>query len=170
MVEVPECGLTLKQFKEAVHNYENEHPAYPIWVDKMINMAHNERISINAFGRKRYLHDESNAIERQALNTPIQGSAADVMNETIILIYNELLKRNLKSKLILAVHDEVILECPNEELKEVNDLCSEIMTRELTIGKHTFRIPIDSEIGQNWGSLGAFDPKTMKMVGGSKHN
>lgn len=169
MTDVPECGLTLKQFKEAVNNYQDDHPAYPLWVDKMTKLAHTDRISINAFGRKRYLYGDISKIERQALNTPIQGSAADVMNETIVLIYHALKEANLKSKLAVAVHDEVILECINSELKQVYDIVSKIMTRKLTIGKHEFSIPIDAEIGKYWGSLGGFNPETMEVTSGSKH-
>ena len=169
MVEVPDCGLTLKKFKEAVQNWMNQHPAYKPWVDKMLHLAHNERVSINAYGRKRYLYGDHRSIERQALNTPIQGSSADTINQDIILIYQELKKRNLKSKMALAVHDELIFECYNEELKEVYEIASQIMNRERQIGKHKFRIPIDAEIGQHWGSLGGFNPETMEVIGESKH-
>jgi DNA polymerase-1 len=135
----------------------------------MIKLAHTERISINAYGRKRYLYGDSSKIERQALNTPIQGSSADTINQDIVLIYQELLKQGIKTKMALAVHDELIFECLDSELKQVYEIAKKIMKRERIINGHTFTIPIDSEIGKYWGSLSKFNEETMETIDGSKH-
>lgn len=169
MTAVPDCGLTFTKFKEAVRNYFDAHPEFALWCREVQELARRESISVNAFGRVRTLLGSSDATSRQALNSPIQGSAADVVRDDIIDIRREFRKKELKAKIILAVHDEIIFEVPKNELSVVWPIVKSVMNRVRHVNGHDFRIPIDAEIGTFWGDMGSFDEKTFKRTGGSKH-
>ena len=85
--------------------------------------------------------------ERMALNTPIQGTSADIIKKAMIEIYEELNKRNLKSKMVLQVHDELIFDVLKEEKDEVIDIIENIMEN-----TYKLRVPlkVDTETGDNW--------------------
>jgi DNA polymerase I-like protein with 3'-5' exonuclease and polymerase domains/DNA-directed RNA polymerase subunit RPC12/RpoP len=166
----PDCSMTFKHFTTALQNYRIEHPAYPIFVEKVQKLASDERISINAFGRVRTLLSEENAIGRQALNTPIQGSAADAVGEDMILLDEAFDKLNLKSTMLLQVHDEILFEIPDDELSVACPIIKDVMNREREINGYKFRIPIDAEAGTHWGLQKPFDLETQTYLeGGSKH-
>ena len=86
------------------------------------------------FNRRRYIPELSaknfnirSFGERIALNTPIQGSAADIIKIAMVKVYGEIKKRNLKSKLILTIHDELVVDAINDELEVVEELMKDIM-------------------------------------------
>ena len=85
--------------------------------------------------------------ERAAMNTPVQGTAADIMKIAMIKVYNELKKRNLKSKIVLQVHDEMMLEVPNEEIEEVKELLKQCMESAASL-----KVPLVAEVSEadNW--------------------
>ena len=104
--------------------------------------------------RKRYLRDinSSNAVvrslsERNAINTPIQGSAADIIKKSMIDIYNEIKKHKFKSKMILQVHDELIFDAQKNEAEELCLLIKNSMENTIKIN-----VPLIVDIGQgfNW--------------------
>jgi len=170
MSAVPDCGLTLPKFKEAIKNYMNAHPSYKEWADRVQREAVDTKLSVNAFGRVRSLLGAVASIKRQALNSPIQGSGADIVTQGMILINKAFKEANLKAQIILTVHDELIFNVPNNELLEAGKIIYEIMHREITINGYTFRIPIDAERGSHWGSLKGFNLLTGEYTdGGSKH-
>lgn len=82
-----------------------------------------------------------------ALNTPIQGSAADIIKLAMVNVYNELKKRKLKSKLILQVHDELIVETHKEEVEEVKALLKDLMENAIALN---VPLKVDMEIGDSW--------------------
>ncbi len=85
--------------------------------------------------------------ERMALNTPIQGTAADILKKAMVELFDELNKRKLKSKILLQVHDELILNVKNDELDEVKSIVKDIM-------ENTFKLQVplkvEIETGSNW--------------------
>ena len=85
--------------------------------------------------------------ERAAMNTPVQGTAADIMKIAMIRIYNELKKQNLKSKIVLQVHDEVMLEVPKDEVEKVKILVKDCMENAATLD-----VPLVVEMSEadNW--------------------
>ena len=85
--------------------------------------------------------------ERVAMNTPIQGTAADIMKIAMINVYNELKKENLKSKLVLQVHDELIIEALEEEKEKVKKILTECMEN---AAKLLVPLKVEVEEGQNW--------------------
>ena len=85
--------------------------------------------------------------ERVAMNSPIQGTAADIIKIAMVNVNKELKRRNLKSQLILQVHDELLIETLKEELEEVKD----IVTREMKeAAKLSVELEVDINIGDNW--------------------
>lgn len=82
-----------------------------------------------------------------ALNTPIQGTAADILKKAMVEIYQEFEKKNLKSKMLIQVHDELVFNVLNDELEEVKKIVQNIM-------ENTFKLDVplkvDIEIGNNW--------------------
>ena len=85
--------------------------------------------------------------ERMALNTPIQGTAADILKKAMVEIYNEFNKRGLKSKMLIQVHDELVFNVIKSELEEVKQIVKDIMENTFTL-----KVPlkVDIEIGNNW--------------------
>ena len=169
ITEVPESGLSLKIFKTAVRNYMEAHPIFAKWVEEVQALAIEQRISPNAFGRVRTLLGDEKSIERIALNNPIQGSAADVVSQDIVALDKAFVEAKLKTEILLQVHDELIFHVPDEEIREAGKIIQRIMNRKRKIGTYTFRIPIDPEIGTNWGSMNSIDLTTGKITEGGKH-
>ena len=150
MTEVPDCGLTLPVFKGAVQNYFKAHPEFAEWMTTVQTMAKDHKLSVNAFGRVRSLLGPLQSIKRQALNSPIQGSAADAVRDDMILINEAFSKGQLNSKLLLQVHDELIFEVPDEELDQMTEMVPRIMATALTLD---VPLKVDLKTGSNWGRL-----------------
>ena len=105
----------------------------------------NRRRVIPELKNKNYMVRSSG--ERMALNTPIQGTAADILKKAMVEIYDEFNKRGLKSKMLIQVHDELVFNVLEDELDEVCDIVRNIM-------EHTFELSVplkvDIEYGDNW--------------------
>ncbi|MFO7773642.1 MAG: DNA polymerase I [Dehalococcoidia bacterium] len=90
------------------------------------------------------------AAERMAINAPVQGSSADIIKIAMINLHQEIQRRNLKSKMLLQVHDDLLFEVPENELEEMKSLVPELMT-----GAVELRVPlkVDTKLGRNWGEM-----------------
>ena len=105
------------------------------------------------FKRRRYI-PELNAKnfnirsfgERIALNTPIQGSAADIIKIAMVKVYNELKKRNMKSKLIIQIHDELVVDAAEDEVEEVKEIMRELMENSVDLN---VKLSVDMNTGKN---------------------
>src|SRR5207249_10811589 len=91
-----------------------------------------------------------NAAERAAVNMPVQGTAADIIKIAMNRLDAEMQHRKMSSLMILQVHDELIFECPGEELEDMRRLCLEIMQKWLDV-----KVPlkVDTKTGRNWGEM-----------------
>lgn len=149
--------IGVDEAKVFINNYFIRYKGIKIYIDKIKKDIEEKGYVENIFGRRRYLPDMSNIsklqkgfIIRTAVNTPIQGTAADLIKLAMIAINNELIKHQLKSKMILQVHDELLFEVLPEEkdimLKIVKDKMENI---------YKFKIPIrvDINLGKNWGEV-----------------
>ena len=85
--------------------------------------------------------------ERMALNTPIQGTSADIIKKAMVLIHQKLKENNLKSKLIIQVHDELVFDCLKEEQEQVTKIMKDVMENVI---KLKVPLKIDVEYGNNW--------------------
>lgn len=166
---VPDSGLTLKRFKDAVDRYMEAHPQFAEWCEEVQTLAEVKRISVNAFGRVRTLFGAQDANQRRALNSPIQGSASDVVRDDMIDIDRMFEGKGLRSRIVLNVHDEILFMIPDEELPIAWPIIKETMGRERVVKGRKFRIPIDAELGVYWGQMGKFDEETFEILGPSKH-
>ena len=119
--------------------------------------AHRHGFVQTLFGRRRYLPDINSYMpmlkaqaERMAINMPIQGTAADLMKLAMIKIYQDLPKIDAKSKIVLQVHDELVLEVPKNSIKKVAKFVKTTME---DIYKLSVPLVVDIEVGRTWGNL-----------------
>ncbi len=108
-------------------------------------------------GRRRFIPEINSpnrqvreAAERMAINAPVQGTSADIIKVAMINIHREIKKRNLKSKMLLQIHDELLFEVPQEEVEEMKSLVSEIMSQAM---KLCVPLKIDVKLGKNWAEM-----------------
>ena len=123
-------------------------------MDKSIAVARENGYIETIFGRKRFLPDinSHNAVvrgyaERNAINAPIQGSAADIIKVAMVKIYQRFMQENIRSKMILQVHDEVVVDTLRSELDRVKQIVQQSMESVASL-----RVPLisDAGIGSNW--------------------
>jgi DNA polymerase-1 len=143
-----------KEAKDLIDGYFNSYPGVKIYMDESIRKARDVGYVTTMFGRKRYLADihshnqvvRGNA-ERNAINAPIQGSAADIIKIAMIRIYDKMKSEKFLSKMILQVHDELIFEVLNSELEKLKDLVLFEMSNAV---KLDIPLKVDWGTGNNW--------------------
>lgn len=154
LVQVPEMQLTLAGFTEIVKNYFAKMPNYAKWREAIQKQARNTRIVETAFGRKRILLGMPDEIERQALNTPIQGTAGEIAMESLCDLYDELHKparKAWKANIVLTVHDSILVECEDKYKMDVAKLMKKVMEKEWTLCGRKVHFPVDIDAGPSWG-------------------
>jgi len=143
-----------KEAETLISGYFATYPDVKQYMDNTILLAHQQEFVSTLFGRVRHLRDinSRNAgirgyAERFAINAPLQGSAADIIKIAMINIHNEMQKRNLKSRMILQVHDELVLDVYKPELDEIKQLVQHEMEQAAQL-----KVPLVVEIGigNNW--------------------
>ena len=146
--------LSRSESKELIDTYYQTYPQLKVFIDKQIHFARENGYVETILGRRRYLPDINSrnqvvrgAAERNAVNAPIQGSAADIIKIAMINIYNLLKDNKLKTKMLLQVHDELIFDVPKNELDFVKPLIKKTMEE-----AYLFAVPlvVDLGIGKNW--------------------
>ncbi|MBK5253046.1 MAG: DNA polymerase I [Peptostreptococcaceae bacterium] len=152
-----ELGISMKKAKEYIDEYFNKHPEVRAYMDEQIESGKEKGYVTTIMGRKRWLPELRSPKymtrqlgERLAMNTPIQGSAADIIKLAMIRVYSELKERDFKSKLILQIHDELIIEATPDEVEEVK----EILTRNM-MNAMSMKVKLVSDIntGKSWFEL-----------------
>ena len=151
--EVPSLGLTYARFCEVDENYRRRHPAYDAWASRTRQASLQDRSVCNAFGRKRILLGTDEEIQREGLNTPIQGTAADIINKAMILLHKDFSGMSPAPCILLQVHDSLLVECKASQKSAVIALLRKRMEAEYTIGEHTVRFPTEIKCGRNWGEM-----------------
>lgn len=150
-----ELGIPVKEAKAFIERYFNTYKNIRPFIEKCIDKVNKTGFATTLSGRKRPIPDLSNknphikaAAERLAANTPLQGTAADVIKKAMIEIDYWLKKETLKGFMILQVHDELIFEIPREEVPIFTKMVKNIMEN-----TYLFKIPliVDIEVGKNWG-------------------
>jgi DNA polymerase-1 len=149
-----ELGIDFKAAKNYIDSYYNRYPGVVRYREEMIAMAREKGYVSTLFNRRRYLPDIHHAqqriraeAERMAINTPIQGTAADLIKMAMINIHNRIKREKFECKMVLQVHDELLFEVPNNELDLVRSMVQEEME-----GVHSLDVPlrVDIKIGENW--------------------
>jgi DNA polymerase I len=149
-------GISRSEAKEIIDNYKREFAGIQKYMDDTINFAKETGYVQTIMGRKRWLADINSSnftvrgyAERNAINSPIQGSAADMIKLAMIKIDTAMQKNNLKSKMILQVHDELIFDTHKTEIEAVRSLILENMQSALLLPNN---VPVVAECGEgkNW--------------------
>lgn len=149
-------GVSRKEAQEIISNYKKEFPFIQKYMDDQINFAKENDFVQTLMGRKRWLRDIHSAnftvrgfAERNAINSPIQGTAADMIKMAMIKIHQEMKKGNWESKMILQVHDELVFDAVTEEADELQKLIIDCMVSALPLPNE---VPVEAEVGRgnNW--------------------
>lgn len=149
-----DLGIDVKTAKKFIDDYLETYPGIRDFQAKEIADAYANGYVRTLMNRKRVIEELKNknymirlSGERMALNTPIQGTAADILKKAMVEIFGEFKKRNLKSKMLIQVHDELVFNVLDSELDEVKEIVRDIM-------ENTFKIDVplkvDIEVGNNW--------------------
>jgi DNA polymerase-1 len=143
-----------KEAKELIDGYFNSYPGVKTYMDESIRKARDLGFVTTMFGRKRYardIHSRNQVVrgnaERNAINAPIQGTAADIIKIAMIRIHARLGEEKLKAKMILQVHDELIFEVLPDELEKLKDI---VLTEMSGAAKLDVPLKVDWGIGKNW--------------------
>jgi DNA polymerase-1 len=149
-----QTDLSRTEAKELIDTYYETYPKLRKYIADQIDFARDHGYVQTVLGRRRYLKDinASNAVvrgaaERNAINAPIQGSAADIIKIAMIRIHDQLLEGNYKTKMLLQVHDELVFDVYKPELERMKDMIKKAME-----SAYEMKVPLVVElgIGENW--------------------
>ncbi|MEY4052677.1 MAG: DNA polymerase I [Chitinophagia bacterium] len=149
-------AISRTEAKEIIDNYKKEFPGIQRYMDEQINNAKELGFVETLMGRRRWLRDINSSnftvrgfAERNAINSPIQGSAADMIKLAMIKIHAEMKKTNWESKMILQVHDELVFDAVEKELPKLKELILRCMKEAMVLPNG---VPVEAEVGvgKNW--------------------
>lgn len=149
-----QTDLSRSESKDLIDTYYKTYPKLRNYMSNLVDDAREDGYVSTVLGRRRYLKDinSNNAVvrgaaERNAVNAPIQGSAADIIKVAMINIHNKLEEKNFKTKMLLQVHDELVFDVPKSELDDVKILVKSEMEN-----AYKMTVPLDVEVGvgENW--------------------
>ena len=150
-------GISRKKAQDYIDNYFRKYPGVKSYMDKTVEFAKDQGYVITLLNRRRYLPDIHarnfnlrSFAERTAMNTPIQGSAADIIKIAMIQVFKKLEEQQLKANLLLQVHDELIVETPENEIDQVRAIIRSSMEEAMDL-----KVPlkIDMSQGKSWYDL-----------------
>lgn len=151
-----DIGVSRKEAGQYISNYFIKYHGVKEFIDRVVKDAHRQGYVTTLFGRRRYLPDINSSnfnlrsfAERTAMNTPIQGTAADIIKKAMIDVHNALQSEKLQSRILLQVHDELILEVPEYEVEQVAKIVKQAMQQSVRL-----QVPlvVDVKIGKNWAT------------------
>ncbi|HEX3166844.1 MAG TPA: DNA polymerase I [Chitinophagaceae bacterium] len=149
-------GIARSEAKEIIDNYKKQFPGIQKYMDDTINFAREHGYVQTLMGRKRWLRDINSSnftvrgfAERNAINSPIQGTAADMIKLAMIKVHAAMKKEGFKSRMILQVHDELVFDAVKDEVKELKPLIVECMQAAMPLPN---KVPVIAECGEgkNW--------------------
>lgn len=149
-----DIGVSRKEADQYIKGYLSLYSGIDRYMQNIVENAKSDGYVTTMFGRRRYLpeltssnHNLRSFGERVARNMPIQGTAADIIKIAMIKVYERLRKENMKSKLILQIHDELIVEAPEDEAQRVSELLNEEMENAV---KLSVPLTADAKVGKTW--------------------
>ena len=147
-------GVSAKEAKEFIDTYLETYPGIKDYMENTIKEAKEKGYVKTMFGRKRNIPELKNTVytirqsgERIALNTPIQGTAADIIKLAMVKVYKALKEHNLKSKMIIQVHDELVFDIYENELEKLNKIVTDTMDN---VYKLNVPLTVSVNYGKNW--------------------
>ena len=149
-----DLNISRKEAKEYIDNYLHNYEKVNEYMDNIIEVGKADGYVETIYHRRRYLPELKSKNfnirsfgERIAMNTPIQGSAADIIKVAMVNVYRILKKRKFKSRLILQVHDELIIEANSDELDGIKNMLQEVMEDAITLN---VPLKVDMKVGNSW--------------------
>ena len=152
-----QTGFTREQGREFIDTYFAKYPGISEYLDKIKADARADQYVETLMGRRRYLADINSpnfntrgAAERMAINMPIQGTAADIMKLAMVRVQRRLDAEEMRTKMLLQVHDELVFETPREELNALRDLVFDEMPAAMELD---VTLKVDAKWADNWGDM-----------------
>ena len=149
-----ELQISHRDAQEFIQRYFERYRGVKQFIDEVVEDTRQSRMTRTLFGRRRQIPDISSRnpglrqfAERTAVNSPIQGTAADLIKLAMIRIHRELRERKLESRMLLQVHDELVFEVPDEELETLRALVKEEMESVVSL---SVPLVVDVAVGRNW--------------------
>lgn len=149
-----DLSISKKEAEKYINNYFESYPGIKEYLDNAVESAKEKGYSVTMFGRRRPIPEinVSNYMQRQfgervAMNAPIQGTAADIIKIAMINVAREIKKKNLESRIVLQIHDELLIEAKKDEV----DVITEILKKEMSSAAE-LHVPleVEVEVGDNW--------------------
>ena len=150
-------GIPMEEAQAFIKAYFEKYAGVRVWIDRTLEVARQTGWVSTLAGRRRQVKDITSKngslrgfAERIAINTPIQGSSADIIKAAMINVYHELVEKALKTRMLVQVHDELLFDVPNDELDVVVELVRRGMESAFPL-----RVPlvVDLKIGANWNDM-----------------
>jgi DNA polymerase-1 len=147
-------GITRKEAKQFIDRYFESYPGVKAYMDEIVQEAKQKGFVSTLMKRRRYLPEITSRnfnmrsfAERTAMNTPIQGSAADIIKKAMIDLYEKLKEEKLQTRLLLQVHDELIMEAPKNELDHLIEIVPKMMEQTVELN---VPLKVDYSYGKSW--------------------
>ena len=147
-------GVSLREADAYIATYFERYPRVKDFMDEAVRLGYERGYAQTMLGRRRQLHELKNPNrnirnfgERAAMNMPVQGTAADIIKLAMVRVFDNLQKGKFQAKLILQVHDELVVECPRDEVEAVADLLRSAMEQIITLD-----VPLMADVsaGNSW--------------------
>jgi len=149
-----QTGMSQQEAAKFINTYFEKYPGVREYIQRTKRQAAEQGYVETLLGRRRYFPNlarmrgpERNRAEREAINMPIQGTAADIIKIAMIRLHQALRQRGLRARMLLQVHDELVLEAPDDEVETVVPLVREVMGNAFEL---SVPLKVDVEVGQNW--------------------
>jgi DNA polymerase-1 len=150
-----QLGISRKEAQNLIDEYFNQYPQINTFIEESIAQAQTKGYVETILKRRRYLYDINsknanlrNFAQRNAVNMPIQGTSADMIKKAMISIHQKMTEQNLKSKMILQVHDELVFDVYQPELEKLREMVEKEMKEALPL--NNVPVEVDSNTGTNW--------------------
>jgi DNA polymerase-1 len=147
-------GIDQKDAKDYIDRYFEKYPKVKAYLEGTIQFVQQNGYVVTMFGRRRYIPEIRSrdrnvflAAQRAAINTPLQGTAADIIKVAMIQLQKEIRDKRLRSRMTMQVHDELVFEVPEEETDEVSALVKSRMENVIHLA---VPLTVDLSIGRNW--------------------
>jgi DNA polymerase-1 len=144
------ANIPRNEAQEFIDSYFENYAGVKAYMDRTIEEVNSQGYVSSLFGRRRYFQKVDGRAEREAINMPIQGCAADLMKMAMIQVADRIQKENMKADMILQIHDELIFEVDEDQAEECRDLVVEVME---SVYKLKVPLKVDAAIGDNWGEI-----------------
>ena len=149
-----ELGIENKTAKEYIESYYKRYTGVKRYKEEIVEKARKDGFITTLFNRRRYLSEINSdrprirgEAERMAVNTPIQGTAADLIKQAMINIYSRLKQGNFQTRMLLQVHDELVFEVPEHEIEKIKSIVKKEME---DVYKLDVPLKVDMDYGRNW--------------------